>query len=268
MRLISFNPYRSMGIPGVQYIKPEMIFRHKSDITEADWILYPEYWQVNSLVYGLKKRIFPNINTYHLGHDKVEMTRAFWAVCPENVPYTQIFPSTEVYIQQVLDEFTFPFVAKEVRNSMGQGVFLIEKKKDFLQYTQDNSVLYVQEYLPIKRDLRIVYLGDKVITAYWRIGIEGQFHNNVSKGGSISFEDIPEGAIKLVERIAAELGINHAGFDVAEVEGHFYFLEFNAMFGNQALLDQNLPVGKIIYEYLLRQDIDPREPDKPFPRAS
>ncbi|AZR74172.1 alpha-L-glutamate ligase [Anoxybacter fermentans] len=269
MRLVSFNPYRSIGVPGVRYIKPEMVFKHREEIAEADWILFPEYWQVNFLVYGLKKRIFPNINTYHLGHDKVEMTRAFWAVCPENTPYTQILASTDANIEQVLDEFTFPFVTKEVRNSMGRGVFLIENKKDFLEYAQKNSILYVQEYLPIDRDLRIVYLGDKVITAYWRIGAEGQFHNNVSRGGSISFDDIPEEAIRLVEKVARKLGINHAGFDVAEVDGHYYFLEFNHMFGNQALLEKKIPVGRLIYEYLQSQSIPPREPDKPLiPRAS
>ena len=266
MRLITFNPYRSIGVPQSRYIKPEHIFRHSDEVKDADWILYPDYWQVNSLVYGWKKRIFPNINTYHLGHDKVEMTRAFWAVCPEHVPYTQILASTEVNIETVLEEFFFPFVAKEVRNSMGQGVYLIENKRQFLEYAENNDVLYVQEYLPIDRDLRVVYLGDKVISAYWRIGAEGEFHNNVARGGSISFANIPDEAIRLVERVARTLDINHAGFDLVQVGGKYYFLEFNPMFGNQALVQQNIPVGKLIYEYLNRLN-SPEGPNPLFPVA-
>ena len=95
------------------------MFRHKDEIKEADWILFPEYWQVNSLAYGLRKRIFPSLASYHLGHDKIEMTRAFWALCPEHMPHTVILPATPSAIEQVQNDFDYPFIAKEVRNSMG-----------------------------------------------------------------------------------------------------------------------------------------------------
>jgi len=39
---------------------------------------------------------------------------------------------------------------------MGRGVFLIKNEADFLTYCSTRDVLYVQEYLPIDRDLRIV----------------------------------------------------------------------------------------------------------------
>ncbi|MFS8541302.1 MAG: hypothetical protein LOD89_04345, partial [Tissierellales bacterium] len=75
MRFVTFNPFRTLGIPNVTYIKPENMFKEVERIKEADFILFPEYWQVNALVYGLKKNIFPSISTYHLGHNKVETTR-------------------------------------------------------------------------------------------------------------------------------------------------------------------------------------------------
>ena len=108
MRLITFDALRCLDIPGSRYIKPELMFRHKDEIEQADWILFPEYWQVNALVYGLQKRIFPSLATYHLGHDKIEMTRAFWAVCPEHIPQTMILPPTPGSIEQVLDQPGIP----------------------------------------------------------------------------------------------------------------------------------------------------------------
>ncbi len=135
-RLVSFDPLRTLNIPGVIPLKPEHWLSRQDIVQAADWILFPEYWQVNALVYGWKKKIFPSISSFHLGHDKVEMTRVFQAVCPENTPFTQILAHTETAIEQVLDGFCFPFVAKEVRNSMGQGVFLIETRKDFLDYAR------------------------------------------------------------------------------------------------------------------------------------
>lgn len=249
-RYVSFDPLRTINIPGVIPLKPEQWLTHQDVVRAADWLLFPEYWQVNTLVYGWKKNIFPSISSFHLGHDKVEMTRAFQAICPENTPATRILSHTDTAIEQILDGFSFPFVAKEARNSMGQGVFLINTRKDFLDYANSNSVLYVQEYLPILKDLRLVLVGDKVVAGYWRKAADGQFHNNVSRGGTVCFEGIPDGAVRLAEFFAQQTGINHAGFDVAEVDGHFYFLEFNIRFGTRALVDRGIDLSPSILSCL------------------
>jgi len=257
MRLLTLNAYRALGIPGVRYLKPELLFSRLDEVREADWVLFPEYWQVNSLVYALKKRIFPNPAAYHLGHDKIEMTRAFWTVCPAHTPQTLILGRSDSALEQILDQLSLPLVAKEPRNSRGLGVFLIETRGALRDYIAANEVLYLQEYLPIRRDLRVVWVGDRVIAAYWRIAPEGGFHNNVAQGGSISFDDVPEAALAVVERIARALGVDHAGFDLAEVDGHYYVLEFNTMFGNEALNRQGIAVGRHIHEYLLGQPQTP-----------
>jgi ribosomal protein S6--L-glutamate ligase len=270
MNCITFNPFRTIGIPNTLYIKPELMYGNKDAILQTDWVLFPEYWQVNALVYGLKSKIFPNVNTFHLGHDKIEMTRALLSVCPEHVPYTEILASTESNVTKVLNDFYFPFIAKEVRNSMGRGVFLIENEKQLLEYAQRNQVLYVQEYLPIERDLRIAYVGDEVLGAYWRIGEENSHLNNVSQGGEISFDNIPTEALQLVAKTAKELGINHAGFDVAVVDGHFYFLEFNVLFGNTGFHQMGVSIEQKIFEYLLKEHSPhrPLTPLTPRPKAS
>jgi len=246
MRLISFDALRTLDIPGVINVKPEDWLRRKNEIISADVLLFPDYWQVNALVYAWQQRIFPSINSYHLGHDKIEMTRAFEAVCPQHVPFTRILPSTPVALEQVLDEFSFPFVAKVVRSSMGQGVILIESRAALRDYAQANDVLYIQERLAIHRDLRVVVVGGKFVTAYWREAQDGRFHNNVAQGGKVSFEHIPDGALRLAERVAAQLGVDHAGFDIAEVDGHFYLFEFNVRFGTAALNARGIRLGPLI----------------------
>lgn len=268
MRLLSFDPLRSLGVPGARPVKPTDWFRRRAEILESDWLLFPEYWQVNALVYAWKKRIFPSVSTYHLGHDKVQMTRAFEAACPQHVPLTLILPATERSAEEVLDTLSFPFVAKEVRSSMGQGVHRIDSRSDFKRYAAANEVLYVQEYLPIRRDLRVVWVGDQVLSAYWRQAPPGGFHNNVSRGGAVSFEEIPENALELVQRVATALGIDHAGFDIAVVEGHGYLLEFNLLFGTQALNSRGIAIGPVILDYIRRQAAPPWSPDHTLPRAS
>lgn len=257
MKLVTFDPYRALGMPGVRYIKPEAALRHLPELREADWLLFPEYWQVNTLSYALKRRIFPSVASYHLGHDKIEMTRALQAVFPAHVPETLILPSTDQAVAQALDTLGLPLVAKVPRSSMGRGVALIETRAELRDWAARHDVLYLQERLPISRDLRVVLVGDGVVTAYWRSAAKGAFHNNVARGGSLSFEGVPEAARVLVEAIGRSLGIDHAGFDLAEVDGHYYVLEFNVLFGNDGLVRNGITLTRPILEYLETRSAPP-----------
>lgn len=265
MKMVSFNAFRTIGIPGVHYIKPEHMYRELEIIRQADLVLFPETWQVPVLVYGLKKRIFPSIETMQLGFSKVEMTRALWTIAPEYVPYTEILANTPSNIESVLETFPFPFVAKEIRNSMGKGVYLIHNEGDFREYAEKVDVLYVQEYLENEgKDLRICVVGDQVFTSYWRVGLEGEFLHNLAQGGEICSDFIPQEAVDLVLKIAKDLNINHAGFDVMVSNGKFYILEFNVLFGNQGIQTLGLSVEQAIYQYIMKE-FNPPFPTSPAP---
>ena len=267
MRLISFNPFRTLGIDGVHYLKPEQMFREAAALRLADWLLYPEYWQVNSLAYGLKSRLFPSLASYHLGHDKIEQTRAFLTVVPKHVPHTLILPSTPSAIEQILEEMSLPLVAKQVRSSMGEGVFMIESPRQLREYAERNEILYVQEYLPLQRDLRVVWVGNEVIGAYWRELGDG-FHFNVARGGQINYEDIPDCALALVREVALALEIDHAGFDIALIDGYPWLLEFNLLFGLDGLNRLGINVGERVLSYLQAQGEKPHNPTRPQPVAA
>ena len=77
---------------------------------------------------------------------------------------------------------------------MGRGVFLITGQSDLDAYTHDRHVAYIQQYLPIDRDMRVVVIGGQVVHAYWRIAREGEFRTNVALGGRISLDPVPEPA--------------------------------------------------------------------------
>ncbi|HEX6928629.1 MAG TPA: hypothetical protein VF267_05235 [Gammaproteobacteria bacterium] len=252
MRLVSFDPFRSLHIPGVTVLKPEHWLSHRDILRAADCVLFPEHWQVDALQYALGCRLFPSPATLRLGHDKIAMSRALEAAFPLWTPFTLIRANTPAGRDEILDRFVFPFVMKIPRESMGRGVKLIADAADFAAWSQAQPVLYAQEYLPIDRDLRVVWIGDKVVAAYWRRGVDG-FLNNVAQGGSIDFDHIPAGALDAVDTIARGLGIDHAGFDIAWVNGHPYVLEFNVRFGNQALTANGIRAEEHIHAWLLRE---------------
>jgi len=258
MQLVSFNVFRTLGFPDTTVLKPEHFLCHKELLSNADWVLFPEYWQLNALVHGLKCRVFPSVASYRIGHDKVEMTRAFEAVAPEHIPWTIIEANGPQEREHIWSVMALPFVAKLPKASMGEGVWLIETLEDWRRYCERTEVLYVQEYLPLDRDARVVVVGDKVVTAYWRTQADQGFYNNVSKGGRIDNSPVPAVMTDLALRLARELEVDHAGFDIALVEGYPYVLEFNRLFGNQGL-GQGSDLKDAILEYLQQQS-EPRDP--------
>ncbi|MCW8194889.1 hypothetical protein F6455_08825 [Proteobacteria bacterium 005FR1] len=261
MQLVSFDVFRTLGLPATRYLKPENFFAHKTDLQRADWVLFPEYWQLNALIYGLNCRVFPSQASFLIGHNKIEMTRAFMSVAPENVPFTLIQPNNEMQREALWQTMDLPFVAKLPKASMGEGVWLIQTRQDWIDYCSRTDVLYVQEYLPIDRDLRVVIVGDRVLSAYWRLQAQTGFYNNVARGGSIAYDDIPASAVELAVKVAASLGINHAGFDIAMVDGHPYLFEFNRLFGNAGLGADSKAYNSILLDYLDRQSAPkPRSP--------
>lgn len=258
MRLVSFDPFRGMGL-AQQFVKPERWLRERAVLEAADVLLFPETWQVNVLHHVLRKPLFPNLASYQIGRDKVEMTRAFEAAAPEAVPETLILPSGPLAAEQALDRLGLPLVVKEPRNSMGRGVALIESRGDLLRWTERVEVLYAQQYLPNSGDVRVVWIGQQVAAAYWRRNADG-FHNNVARGASVDFSGVPAAAIELVERVAPALGVDHAGFDVMLVDGHAFLLEFNVLFGNEALNAAGIDLAPAILAYLTAQYGRPLRP--------
>jgi ribosomal protein S6--L-glutamate ligase len=98
-----------------------------------------------------------------------------------------------------------------------------------------------------------VVIGDRVVASYWRLQSADGFHNNIAAGGRLDFSPAPPAAIELVERVSRGLGIDHAGFDVAMVGDRPYILEFNRLFGNHGLSEQDIKPAELIYRYLLQR---------------
>ena len=245
------------------------MLRHADLLREAAWVLFPEEWQLGVLVDALRCRVFPSVQSYRYGQDKVQFTRVVQALFPANVPETIIARADEVSAHDAADRLGFPMVLKHPRSSMGQGVFKVESRRELLAMLPGFDVLYAQEFLEMERDLRVVWIGDRVVTAYWREGGDG-FHHNVARGAQTRFGDVPPEALELVARVATALAIDHAGFDLAEVNGHWYLIEANVRFGNFGLKEAGVDTGQIIADWLLRQtpgmdgpEHDPDEPDTP-----
>jgi len=188
--------------------------------------------------------VFPR-NYYHFLGAKTAQTDLFNLLA---IPH----PRTGIYYGRqragrIESEFSYPFVAKTpIGSSQGKGVFLIRRPEELSQYLRTHNPAYIQEYLPIERDLRVVVINGNLIHAYWRIGREGDFRNNVSQGGTVSFEDIPAAALDFAVEVARRCGFDEVGLDICEHAGKYYVLEANMVFGQEGFRKKGMDIHQII----------------------
>jgi ribosomal protein S6--L-glutamate ligase len=212
-------------------------------IVSAEKICYPgpvycEIFQAAGLSF------FPR-NYYHFLGNKIAQTDLFNLL-------TISHPRTKIYygrdrLKQIESDFPYPFTAKTpFGSSQGRGVFLICRREDLSQYLETHNPAYIQEYLAIDRDLRVVVIGAKLVHAYWRIHGEGDFRNNVAQGGTISFENIPAAALDFAMEVALKCRFDEVGLDICEHAEKHYVLEANMVFGQEGFRKKNLDIHQMI----------------------
>jgi len=217
------------------------------NVEEAGIIYYPSSLYEDFFL-SLGKKVFPR-NYYRFMGNKIRQTNLFQLL---DIPH----PRTRLYygrnpLAQILADFQLPFIGKtSLGSSKGKGVFLIKDGAQLENYLRTHRPAYIQEYLPVDRDLRVVVLAGKAVHAYWRIQRPGEFRNNVFQGATISFADIPPEAVEFAEDVARRCRFDEVGLDVCRYAGRYYVLEANMVYG----LEGFRQAGVDIYEVLARMD--------------
>ena len=205
--------------------------RDAERIRNADKIYYPSAFYAD-MFHTAGKKTFPSYHTYRFAQDKIRQTALFNLL---GIPH----PRTRVFYgkhqkKSVTTHFGFPFVGKIPRGSaMGRGVCLIRDKEDLSAFCDMTHAAYIQEYLPIDRDMRVVVVGYQVVHAYWRVAAPGEFRTNIATGASVSLAPLPQEALDLALRTARECRWNDVGIDICENQGRFYVLEANMKYGKE-----------------------------------
>lgn len=220
-------------------------------IRNAGKIYYPTTFYAH-LFDAMGKATFPSYHTYKCVQDKIMQTALFELL---ELPH----PRTRVFYGKrqrntIPDYFNFPFIAKIPRGSaMGRGVFLIQNRADLNTYLEQTDAAYIQEYLPVDRDMRIVVIGSRIVHAYWRIAASNEFRTNVALGGKISLDPIPENAQELARFTARACGWDDVGIDICEYKGELYVLEGNMKYGKEGFRKAGIDYTKLM-ESLIEND--------------
>ncbi len=227
---------------------------HLELIRRAPVIFYPTELLAPQLA-ALGKRLFPSLACHLLEGDKIKQTTLFKLLGLPH-PRTRIFYGRQR--EEILQHFAFPFVAKKPRaSSRGRGVRLIANQEQLDAYLARNPVAYIQERLPISRDLRVVVIGFEPVCAYWRVPPPGEWRSNVAQGARVDFRDVPPAAVELACAAARAADLDEVGLDLAMVDGQPLLLEFNVKYGRQGPSQMGLDVVDYVAQGILAGKLPP-----------
>lgn len=248
---------RLRGVPEVLTlgVKPnfnDYTAEEKDLIFRSTLVLYPTQNYAQFLA-TLGKRFFPSLETCLYADEKIKQTTLFYML---GLPHPRTRLYYHLHHNDILKDFDFPFVAKLPRASArGRGVFKIENRRQLETYLRRTHIAYIQEYLPHKRDVRVVLINYAPVLAYWREAKAGSFKTNLSQGGSVNFQGIPEEAVETAKEAARKCKFDDVGLDLIPCDGTWYVIEANMKYGRQGLRMKGLDLKNILREKLLSGEL-------------
>ncbi|MFH0810722.1 MAG: RimK family alpha-L-glutamate ligase [Pseudomonadota bacterium] len=228
-------------------------------ILDAPVVYYPTSFYAGLLA-SIGKPTFPGLATYHLVGDKLRQSAMFQLL---GVPH----PRTWIYPRRrwgdITRDFPFPFVAKLQNTSRGRGVFLIQNEADLAAHLtalleSGAGCAYVQEYMRLERDLRVVCYNRRPVHAYWRERTGEDFRANVSLGARVNPCGVPPEALRLAVEVAEMCGLDEVGLDLCDWQGFFLVIEANMAFGTRGLEAAGKDLKEIIKNILESDEIENR----------
>ena len=209
----------------------------------ADRILYPTPFFAQSLT-DAGKKVFPTARTYYYLGDKIRQTTLFSLMNIQH-PATRFFYGRQA--KHIPDHFTFPFIAKIPRRSgQGRGVYLIRDHTMLEEYLKQTRIAYIQEFMPLERDLRVVIIAGRLVAAYWRIIPPGDFRANIHQGGDLDFDNVPEEGLAFALEVAERCSFDDVGLDVCRYNDSWYVLEANMHYGTKGLKAAGISLAAVL----------------------
>ena len=120
-----------------------------------------------------------------------------------------------------LPECRFPAVLKEVHSASSRGVFKLSAREELEAHAgrifgAGQEAFALQKLLDIRRDLRVILAGDRVVSHYWRLNLSGEWRpTSTDRGSAVDFGNFPERWRGFIIENFLKLGLRTGAFDVA-----------------------------------------------------
>lgn len=180
---------------------------------------------------NLGARILPNSDVISYYENKINMHKMFERV-GVRAPRSFIVSDEKEY-EEAIERLGLPFIVKGPYSYSSLAIDLIRTKDEYIQLGIDLSSegsarsrslgvptfslpVIIQQFLNIKRDLRVVFIGEKILSSYWRINSSKGWQPTATRFGSgVSFHGFPEQWTEFINKTINKIDFPWGGFDIA-----------------------------------------------------
>ena len=174
-------------------------------------------------------RFIPSLDTQFANKSKENVTRFCWKY-DIPVPKTYIFYDRKKGYE-FLENTDYPKIVKKSYGPSNYGGYFVHKvdskaeaKKLF--DTKKYHPMYMQDFVPMEADVRVMLIGHKPVCAFWRRPPEGEWLTNTSQGGSMDYQNVPKELLDLAVKVSKAANAEYWACDVAVgKDGKFRILE-------------------------------------------
>ncbi len=174
-------------------------------------------------------QFIPSLDTQFANKSKENVTRFAWKYNIP-VPKTYIFYDREKGMK-FIEETTYPKIIKKSYGPSNYGGYFVHKvdsakeAKELLEKKKYNPI-YMQDFVPMEADVRVMLIGHKPVCAFWRRPPKGEWLTNTSQGGSMDYMDVPKELLDLAVKVSKAANAEYWACDVAVGEdGKYRILE-------------------------------------------
>ena len=219
----------------------------------ADIIFYPTDRFVD-LFATLGKETFPSLNCYRMRGNRLKQTSLLRLL---NAPH----PQTRVYFghkqkQEILQDFGFPFVAKQPRDAFeGKHVFFVDHQEKLDWYSQNFNPAYIQEYVAAEQQLRVVVLNYRKVFGYQRPLSREASTDTSAPPGTWQADEVDAEAVELAKNIARDGSLSDVAVDMIFDGSNYWVLELNFHYDESDLQQPGLDRVKIVTEMIEKGEL-------------
>lgn len=174
-------------------------------------------------------KFIPSLDTQFANKSKENVTH----FCEKHnlpIPKTHIFYEAQE-AHDFLQKTTYPKIIKKSYGPSNYGGYFVHKVDSLQEATsllakKKYYPVYVQEFVPMTADIRVMVIGHKPVCAFWRRAPEGEWLTNTSQGGSMDYMDVPQGVLDIAVKASKAANAEYWACDIAVgVDGKFRILE-------------------------------------------
>lgn len=163
-------------------------------------------------------RFIPSLDTQFSNKSKENVTRFAWK-------YKLPIPKTYIYYNRpnaykFLERCEYPKIIKKSYGPSNYGGYFVHKvdnEKEAVKLFKEKKYhpMYMQDFVPMEADIRVMLIGHKPVCAFWRRPPEGDWLTNTSQGGTMDYMNVPKSVLDLAVKVSKAAKAEYWACDVA-----------------------------------------------------